>query len=84
MGIEAHGLGIDRDDGAEIEARRQIAVMQFDAGRLIAHDRIVRAGCGGKSADADLAGMQQAGLNGARGWCPGEDSNFHDLSATGT
>jgi hypothetical protein len=19
-----------------------------------------------------------------RGWCPGEDSNFHDLSATGT
>ena len=31
MGIETHGLGIDGDDGAEIEAGGQVAVMQLDA-----------------------------------------------------
>ena len=60
MRVEAHGLGIDRDDGPERQAFRQVVPVQMDGA---AWHELGAAHCV---------------------WCPGEDSNFHDLAATGT
>ena len=60
MRVEAHGLGIDRDDRAQRQAFRQVVPVQMDGAAW--HELWCCSLC----------------------WCPGEDSNFHDLAATGT
>src|SRR6185312_9723933 len=69
MGIEAHRFRVDGDAGAEREAGGKVAMVEMDA-----HLR-GSSGCGARPGE-------ERGMNGA--WCPGEDSNFHDLSATRT
>jgi hypothetical protein len=83
--IEAHGLGIDRHCIAENDMIRQVAVVEIYGHWLNpAAVRTVKA----TTAAAIVAGPEGFKRTIARplsgNWCPGEDSNFHDISATGT
>jgi hypothetical protein len=72
---QAHRFGIDGDPVGEFQTGGQIALVEMDGHERSAigtREVISRRGC------------RIGAAGGRETWCPREDSNFHDLSATRT
>ena len=72
---EAERLGIDRHKTAQRDAGRQIGFVQ-----VIGHNPYPQAVQG----TAPILPQPPMGRHAEGNWCPGEDSNFHDLAVTST
>ncbi len=85
MRIEAHRLGVDRNHPAEIDRLGQVVAVEMD--RPFGMNCVIRRSlplASGARTSARTSGVPTGVPAIARRWCPGEDSNFHDLAATGT